>query len=114
MHYNKVILGFAENLVPKVIDGTKTLTYRLGDKYNFLNVGDVFLVENSVTKEAFAEVVLTLKERTTFVALPIDRAGHETYVSKEEQRHVFEGFYKRLVADDELTLVLGFQIKRLV
>lgn len=111
MHYDKVILGFAENLVPKVLDGTKTLTYRLGDKYDFLNVGDVFLIENSATKQAFAEVVLTLKEKTTFADLPIDRVGHETYSSKEEQRRVFEGFYKRPVADDEPVLILGFQVR---
>ena len=34
-------IGFATELVPLVKNHTKVLTYRLGNKYDFLKVGDV-------------------------------------------------------------------------
>ena len=42
-----ISIGFASNLVPLVLDGSKTLTYRIGDKYDFLKVGDEIDVRDS-------------------------------------------------------------------
>lgn len=114
MHYEEVILGFAEDLVPLVKDGSKTLTYRLGLKYSFLKPGDRFLVEDTATHLPFAEIEILDVSQTSFIELPIDRPGHEVYVSKEAQRKIFEGFYSIQVKDTDLLLVLEFKVVRLL
>jgi hypothetical protein len=97
MYHDQVILGFAKQLVSLVKDGSKTLTYRLGEKYTFLQSGDRLMVEDSSTHTPFAD-------------LPTDRHGHEVYASKSEQRKVFEGFYKRTVDDTEQVLIIEFKV----
>jgi hypothetical protein len=114
MHYDQVILGFAENLVPSVKDGSKTLTYRLGFKYAYLKVGDHFLVENTATHIPFAEIEIMSVSQASFQDLPIDRPGHETYESKEGQRKIFEGFYGTRVKDEDPFLVFEFKVVRLL
>ncbi|MBI5140394.1 MAG: ASCH domain-containing protein [Candidatus Vogelbacteria bacterium] len=66
-------IGFATELVPLVKNRTKVLTYRLGDKYNFLRIGDIIDVFNSGTGEIFGKLKIIKKERTNFVSLPLNR-----------------------------------------
>ena len=85
-----ISIGFASNLVPLVLDGSKTLTYRIGDKYDFLKVGDEIDVRDSSNDNVFAKVRIIEKDYTTFSNLPINRAGHEVYSSKQVQRDTFK------------------------
>lgn len=94
-------IGFAPALVPLVKSGQKTKTYRLGDKYDFLTVGDVIQTNDSGTGQVFANLKITDKSYTTFRDLPITEDGHEIYKSKEDQRKLFEKYYGREVKEDE-------------
>lgn len=114
MHHEKVILGFAEELVPLVKDGSKTLTYRLGLKYDFLQNGDTLLIEDSSTHIPFAEIEIIEMTKTSFVDLSIDRRGHEVYSSKEEQRQTFERFYKKAVSDNDPVIIIEFSVLRVL
>lgn len=109
MKYSNKAIGFAKNLVPLVKDGSKVLTYRLGDKYNFLEIGDVINVKDSLTEQLFGKVKITEKSATTFKDLPIDREGHEKYESKEEQRKIFKKYYGE-VKDEDKVIILGFRL----
>jgi len=102
-------IGFASNLVPLILDGTKTLTYRIGDKYDFLKIGDEIDVRDSSNDKVFAKVKITEKDYTTFADLPIDRVGHEVYSSKQEQRDTFEKYYGE-IKDNYKMLILGFTV----
>lgn len=110
MHHDYKTIGFAEELVPLVLDESKTLTYRLGDKYDFLQVGDEIAARNSETDEVFADLEITLKEKGTFSILRDDRDGHEVYRSEEDRRQTFERYYGRPVTDDEPVIILGFRV----
>ena len=101
-------------MVPLVLNGSKTLTYRLEDKWDFLNVGDTILTEDSGTNKVFAELEITLKERGAFGTLRDDREGHEPYRSLEERRATFEKYYNRKVTDDEPAIILGFKVLRII
>ena len=114
MYHDQTILGFAKQLVPLVENGSKTLTYRLGGKYVFLQSGDRLMVEDSSTHTPFAEIEIIDVSKMVFADLPIDRQGHEVYASKSEQREVFEGFYKRVVNDAEKVLIIEFKVLRLL
>ncbi|MFZ1258402.1 MAG: ASCH domain-containing protein [Candidatus Saccharimonas sp.] len=106
---NKTI-GFAPELVPLVLNGSKTLTYRVGDKYNFLQVGDKIMTKNSSTGKIFAQLEITGKEIGTFGTLRDDRAGHEVYRSTQERRETFEKYYKRPIGNDEPATIIGFKV----
>jgi 8-oxo-dGTP diphosphatase len=116
MHRNRLgpekitTIGFAPELVPFVTDGSKTLTYRLGDKYSHLKVGDIVKLKNSQTGiiVAYAEIIEAVQ--TTFEQLPIDRAGHEPYESKEAQYETFKRFYSRDIQPADAVVILGYKI----
>lgn len=110
MIYTDKSIGFASNLVSLIKDGTKTLTYRLGDKYDFLKIGDLIDVRNSEDDKVFAQVEIIEKSWTTFKDLPIDRSGHEEYSSKNEQKETFKKYYGKDLADGDRILLLGFKV----
>ncbi|MEW6186743.1 MAG: ASCH domain-containing protein, partial [Thermodesulfobacteriota bacterium] len=43
-------IPFAPELIPLIISGQKRLTYRIGNKYGYLNVGDVVFLSDSNDK----------------------------------------------------------------
>ena len=104
------VIGFAPNLVPLIKKGTKTLTYRVGDKYGYLKVGDKILFKNSENNKVVGELEITETNWTTFKDLPIDRQGHEIYPSKQAQKDTFKKYYKQDIKDNEPILVLGFKL----
>jgi hypothetical protein len=110
MHYQKIVFGFDETLVPLIETGDKTFTYRLGDKYDFLVVGDSCWIENSTTHQPFVEIEILNKTKVSFRDLPIDRKGHEIYASKEEQRRILGGYYQKSLQDDDSFLVFEFKV----
>lgn len=114
MKYTDKTIGFASDLVPLVLDGSKTLTYRIGSRWDFLEVGDTILTDDSGTGKVFAELEITSKETGTFGTLRDDREGHEMYRTTEERRATFEKYYKRPVSDNEPAIILGFKVVRLV
>lgn len=112
----KYVIPFAPELVDLILAGEKVMIYRYNGtgKYEYLNVGDEINIQNNGTGEIVAPGVVTDKEKTTFLNLPLDRPGHEPYTSKEEQRDVFSGYYEylnRRIKDSDPFLILGFQLR---
>ncbi len=102
-------IGFASNLVPLILDGSKTLTYRLGDKFEFLKIGDSINFHDSQSGKICGKIQITEKSHAKFKDLPINRTGHEVYQSKKEQRSVFTKYYGK-ISDDVTLLILGFRL----
>lgn len=104
------MIGFAKELVPLVLSGEKTLTYRLGDKYANLQVGEKIQGKNSSTGKPFAQIEIIDKQVTTFGELPTNKPGHEEYQSKEEMRKAFQRYYGQEVTDELRAVILEFKI----
>jgi hypothetical protein len=107
------ILPFAPELVEFISKNLKLTTYRLGDKYDYLQTGDVVTIQNSATGEPIHKAKITNKSKATFAELPLDDGGHEAYESKEHQREVFSGYYKyigREIKDEDSFLVISFEL----
>lgn len=102
-------IGFAHELVHLVLNEEKIYTYRLGERYKSIKVGDEGNARDSSTNKAFARIKITEKSSTTFIDLPTNKKGHEVYSSKEEQRQVFEKYYTQINDNDEVT-ILGFKL----
>lgn len=110
MIYQDKSIGFVAILVPLIIKGVKTLTYRYGNKYDFLSVSDQINIKDSETDNIFAQIEITKKYWTIFKDLSISCEGHEIYSSKEEQRKTFNKYYQREFKDEDKMLVLGFKV----
>lgn len=110
MSYPTRKIGFAPDLVILIQNGVKVVTYRLGDKYDFLKKGDIISAVDDSSGDTFGAIEILEKSYTTFGKLPVDRKGHEVYSSKQIQRHVFEGYYKRKISDSDRCIVLEFRL----
>lgn len=103
-------IDFVPNLIPLILNKTKTLTYRYGDKYIHLNVGDRVYIQDIDLGENVAVAEITKKSIVKFKDLPVRAAGHERYLSKEHQRQVFKKYYGRQISNEDDMLVLGFKL----
>lgn len=103
-------IGFAPDLVPLIISGQKTLTYRLGTKYDFLKIGDIVDLADSSTGLIFASANIRQKTSTKFKYLAVDNEGYEKYSSKDEQRRILEGYYNCTIQENDEFLVIGFEV----
>lgn len=106
-------IAFAPELVGFILQDRKLTTYRYGDKYDYLKIGDEISIQDSSTGEIRAKAKITNKMRTTFGDLPIQIGTHEAYRDKEHQRQVLSGYYAYLgrpLVDDDPFLVFDFEL----
>ncbi len=89
----KGAIGFAPELITNILNGEKLTTYRFGNKYDYLKVGDVVEAQDSTTGEAACKVAITKKSHLVFEDLPLTINAYETYDNKEQQRDVISGYY---------------------
>ena len=114
MYYTDKVIKFFPDLVPLIKNYSKTSTYRIGDKFAFLEVGDRIQAEDSASKTIFAELEITDKSSNTFGEFDINSKGHEAYQSKEEQRATFKKYYGKDIQDDQQILVLHFKVVKVL
>ena len=97
-------LRFAPHLVPLVLKGSKTTTWRLFDDKD-LQVNDIFEMLHSETQEKFATGKITSINITTFKNLKKeDHQGHESYkdVIKAYQKYYSD---KKVDENTELKII---------
>ena len=103
-------LKFHPDLIPLVLNGSKTTTWRLFDDKN-LQAGDELIFLNSQTKEEFSTAKIVLVNETTFAQLtPEDWAGHEKFSSPEEMYKSYSGYYNCKVDQDSPLKIIKFEL----
>ena len=110
---NPFVVPFAPELISFILEKLKLTTYRFGNKYDYLNIGDVVKIQNSASKEIVGQAQITRKSSTTFKDLPLTNGTHESYKNKEQQRAVLSGYYAyigRPISDDDQFLVFDFRL----
>lgn len=97
---------FRDYLVPLVLSGEKTATWRLFDDKS-LKAGDLVEFKEFGKEESFAKAKITQVIAKKFGDLsPEDKSGHEDYESDEEMYKTFSGYYNTEVnADTELKII---------
>ncbi|OGC38420.1 hypothetical protein A3K42_00245 [candidate division WWE3 bacterium RBG_13_37_7] len=103
-------LKFAQNLVPLVLDGSKTTTWRLFDDKN-LSLGDRLEFINAETGEKFAQAeIVNMREKVLGDITEKDFTGHEMYKSKKEMLSTYEGYYGNAVDWDTVVKIIKFKL----
>ena len=106
---NKTI-KFSPDLVPLVLDGSKTSTWRLFDDKD-LKVGDVVDLIKRPELTKFAEAKLTsVIEKPLGKLTEEDKDGHEKYESDSEMYKTYEGYYNKPVGPETLIKLIKFEL----
>ena len=103
-------LKFRNYLVPLVLSGENTSTWRLFDDKN-LSAGDNVELKEFVTLKHFANARLTKVIENSFKDLTDeDRQGHEVFNSDAEMYENYKMYYKTDVGPDTLVKIIWFDL----
>ena len=99
------------HLVPKVLSGEKTSTWRLFDDKN-LTQGDEFVMVNKETGEEFAKGRITdVKEKRLGELDDADFEGHEKYKDQSGMLNHYRSYYGERVNLDTVIKMVDFIIE---
>lgn len=103
-------LKFAPNLVPLVLSGEKTSTWRLFDDKD-LQKGDELILINKETGEEFAKAtILNTREKKLKDLEESDFEGHEKFESEEKMYEAYKSYYGDKVSSDTVVKIVNFKI----
>lgn len=101
---------FVTKLVPLILNGTKTSTWRLWDDKD-LRKGDKVAFVNAATDDMFAIAVLERVYQKTFNELTDrEREGHEPFGSDAEMYRTYQQYYGRNVEPGTVVKVVRFKL----
>lgn len=103
-------LKFRHDLAQSILDGSKTVTWRLFDDKN-LEAGDRVALIEWESGEKFAEAEITgVREKKLSEIEEKDFEGHEKYESNEEMLEHYKKYYGGRVNADTIVKVVGFKL----
>jgi len=103
-------LKFASHLVPLVLSGEKTSTWRLFDDKD-LNVGEKLNFINQETGVEFAKAeIISISEKKLGELKENDFIGHEKYEDQAEMISSYRKYYGNNVDLDTLVKMINFKL----
>ncbi len=105
------IIKFHKDLVPLVLNGNKTSTWRLFDDKN-LSKGDLIeLREFGVdTPFGYGEIISVLEKRFSELTSE-DKSGHEDFESNEQMYETYSKYYSTNVGPQTKLKIIRFNLK---
>ena len=108
---NYKTLKFDSNLVPKILSGDKTSTWRLFDDKD-LKVGDNLILIEKETGKEFAKAVITeVEDREIQNIRESDYKGHDKFESKEAALESFKKHYGLSVTPTSVLKIVRFKLE---
>jgi hypothetical protein len=97
-------------LVPLVLSGEKTSTWRLFDDKDLQNDDNLLLI-NKATGEEFAKAIITKIEEKKLKDLEeSDFEGHEKFESEEKMYEAYRSYYGDKVTPDTIIKMVDFKL----
>jgi len=104
------ILGFQPELIPDILSGKKTNTWRIWSEKYVLPGDEVSLV-NLQTNKPFARVQILEKCEKRFADLTHeDKANHEKFTSDDQMYKYYSNYYKMPVDQDTEVTIIKFNL----
>jgi hypothetical protein len=101
-------LKFAPHLVPLILDGSKTSTWRLWDDKNLAEGDIIDFLESGTNKHIATAKLIKVYEKTLGILTPEDKKGHEQFKSDEEMYQHYKEYYKREVNGDTPLKIINY------
>jgi hypothetical protein len=103
-------IKFDEKLVPLVLSGYKTVTFRLFDDKD-IKQGDECIFINKQTGESFGNAtIINVYEKQLKDLNEQDYEGHEKFESEEEMYKMYKKYYGDKVNKDTIVKIIKFDI----
>lgn len=103
-------LKFMPHLVPLVISGEKTSTWRLFDEKD-LQKNDNLLLINKATGEEFAKaIIIKVEEKKLKDLKENDFEGHEKFESEEKMYEAYKSYYGDKVTPETIIKMVDFSL----
>lgn len=103
-------LGFEEKLIPLILSGKKTSTWRLFDEKNIKEGDELSLVDSETGNEFARATVHSLKETTFGKLNDEDKKGHETFSSDRQMYNTYSGYYKTKIDENTPLKICRFEL----
>ncbi len=102
---------FASDLVPLILSGQKTATWRFGDDKN-IQAGDDLEFKDAKSGEVFGHAkVLTVREKKIKDIIQADYdEGHEKYSDTDALIKSFKGYYGEGINGDSIIKLIKFEL----
>ena len=98
------------HLVPQILSGVKTSTWRLFDDKD-LTEGDEFVMVNKETGEEFAKgKVIKVREKKLGELEDSDFDGHEKYKDQDDMLNHYKGYYGDGVSLETSIKMIDFEL----
>ena len=109
---NMKTLKFRQVLAKEILDGRKTITWRLFDDKD-LKVGDKLDFLEWETKNKFAEAeIIGIREKKLVDIEDEDLEGHEKFKDKEEMLETYKKYYGDRTSVDTVVKIISFNLLR--
>lgn len=103
-------IKFSPTLVPLVLNGSKTSTWRLFDDKN-LQIGDELEFLNRETGQVFCHAeIIGVKEKALGEITETDFDGHETYHDRDEMLAAYRSYYGDTVDWNTMVKMIDFKL----
>lgn len=104
------ILEFRPHLIQDILEGRKTVTWRLFDDKN-LSAGDRLLLRDWETGKDFAKAeIVSVREKKLGELEEADFKGHEQYESEEDMYQRFREYYGDTVDKNTVVKIITFKV----
>jgi hypothetical protein len=104
------ILKFHADLVPLVLSGSKTSTWRLFDDKD-LSVGDALELREFGVNEPFAHAVIDSVVEKHFEEITAsDKSGHEDFESDSQMYDTYSAYYATVVTPQTKLKIIRFRL----
>lgn len=102
-------LKFASPLIPLILSGEKTSTWRLFDDKD-LTTGDMFEILEQGTLRAFGLAEITsVTEKPLGELTEEDKKGHEKFANNEELYATYKNYYQQEVTPQTMIKLISFK-----
>jgi hypothetical protein len=103
-------LKFNPQLVPLILFGEKTSTWRVFDDKK-LSIGDTLSFIDKSNNEEFATAkILLISEKKFREISDADYDGHERFESKKKMLEAYKSYYGDKVTEDSVVKIINFKI----
>ncbi len=105
-------LKFTTSLVPLILSGEKTSTWRLFDDKNLQKSDELIFIEKETGKEFAKAAIVSVSERRFTDLTDADWQGHERFESEEKMYEAYKKYYKLEVIPSTILKVIHFKLHK--
>lgn len=104
------ILRFSPDLVPLILSGQKTSTWRIWDDKDLKKDDQLGLLEKGSDKRFAYAIITSVIEKKMGELTDEDRKGHEEFEDDKQMYKTYSDYYQKEVNSDTMVKIIRFNL----